>query len=32
MDTRKELIREITRLLKKSDRETLIFILAYLLG
>jgi hypothetical protein len=32
MDTREELIREIVRLLETSDRETLIFILAFLLG
>lgn len=32
MDTREELIREIVRLLETSDRETLIFVLAFLLG
>lgn len=32
MDTREEMIREIVRLLETSDRETLIFVLAFLLG
>lgn len=32
MDTREELIREIVRLLETSDQETLIFVLAFLLG
>lgn len=32
MDTREDLIREISRLLAESDRETLIFVLFFLLG